>query len=140
MTKLLSRNISINNVNKIDKYHELNDSLKLFFEYQIKLKILCFQTNSFTMHKIIKNYLLILEDDISEFTEIMRFSRQKITIGNIKTEIQINTINDNGIIDDIKKFISSIERFNYNNDTALLNIRKKIIIDAKILLKKLIPK
>ena len=104
--------------------------LKVFFEYQIQIKMFHFQTKTYAGHKSSDEYLQKVNDKFDKFMEVAQGIFGKFTIANIN--IKATMMNDNNIIEHVDSFIHILKKTSgcYKDKSDLMNIRDDIIGDA----------
>lgn len=109
----------------------LEQILLLFFRHQIKIKMFHFQTQTYGAHKASDAYLETFTNKLDKFMEVGqgicgKFQTQKVNI-------QINTLNDTSINDELDQFVKTLREFDgiMKKCTELLNLRDELIADAE---------
>lgn len=109
----------------------LEKILLLFFRHQIKIKMFHFQTHTYGGHKASDAYLETFTNKLDKFMEVGqgicgKFQTQKININ-------INTLNDTTINDELDQFVKLLREFDgvMSKYTELLNLRDELIADAE---------
>lgn len=104
--------------------------LFLFFSHYIKLKIMHFQTDIFSVHKATDKYIKKFLSNMDKFFEIAQGRYGKMNVGDV--QIYVPIINIEIINNEINFFCDTLTKFDkyLENNSDLLNIRDELLSDA----------
>jgi DNA-binding ferritin-like protein len=112
----------------------LDTNIKFFFETQLQLKVLHWQTKGYARHKAFGETYEDLENLIDEFVEICMGKHGRFILTNESKKLTIDNINEMSVVEFIQstksKLINMSNTLSKESDTDLLNIRDEML--AKI--------
>ena len=105
--------------------------LRVFFEYDIQLKMFHFQTKQYGAHKASDAYLSTIRDKSDKFMEVAQGIYGRVE--SPRFDISVIMATDGDISKCIDKFIETMNKLSehYKDHTELINIKDEIVADSR---------
>lgn len=101
--------------------------ISMFFEHEIKIKMLHFQTDSYPTHFATDNYLVKYRKNFDRLMEI--WQGQSGRMADVQINLNIVTVDDSSIVDHLNEMINFLS--NVEMTPELSNIREEMIGDIQ---------
>lgn len=110
----------------------LDTNINFFFQTQLQLKVLHWQTKGYARHKAFGKTYDDLTELIDEFVEVCMGKHGRFVLTNENKKITIDNLSDISIIEFIQttksKLVSMSNTLSKESDTDLLSIRDEMLI------------
>ena len=133
----LSKFSNIKNLDElpIENTNTCEQLLQNFFEHQIKIKMLHFQTTKYGVHKTLDDYLSKFNSLFDKFMEVSQGVINR-RLNNKNININVNMLSDNSIIEYIDNFIKIVLNDmveNFTDNKGVIAIRDEMVAEAELL-------
>jgi len=110
--------------------------LQLFFQHQIQIKMIHFQTNGFGTHKATDKYLGIFQDNFDKFCEVAQGKFGKFDLNKLEFNVSIVTDMESieNVLKNYVKILNKLDEYDGGNVNDLINIKESMVADANQLL------